>query len=101
MAFSELQVALAGAGAAVVAMVWGYNEWQERKHRRNAERIFKGGQGDALLDGETVEAAPVADTVRREPGERLEPLAGVQTRSTTAARVRRSGGRLHPVFRGK
>jgi hypothetical protein len=75
MAFSELQVALAGAGAAVVAMVWGYNEWQERKHRRNAERIFKGGQGDALLDGETVEAAPVADTVRREPGERLEPLS--------------------------
>jgi hypothetical protein len=77
MAFSELQVALVGAGAAAVAIVWGYNAWQERKHRRNAERIFKGGQGDALLDGETAEAggALVADAVRREPGERLEPRA--------------------------
>jgi hypothetical protein len=75
MAFSELQVALAGAGAAAVAMVLGYNAWQERKHRKTAERIFKGGQGDALLGGEqaTAEVAPVADDIRREPGERQEP----------------------------
>jgi hypothetical protein len=51
MAFSELQVALAGAGVAAVAMVLGYNSWQERKHRKAAERIFKGGQGDVLLGG--------------------------------------------------
>lgn len=75
MAFSELQVALVGAGAAAVAMVWGYNAWQERKHRKAAERIFKGEQGDVLVGGEqaTPEAAQPAEEFRREPGERMEP----------------------------
>jgi hypothetical protein len=77
MAFSELQVALAGAGVAAVAMVLGYNAWQERKHRKAAERIFKGGQGDVLLGGEQAATggAPAADEIRREPGERQEPPA--------------------------
>jgi hypothetical protein len=51
MAFSELQIALIGAGAAAVALVWGYNLWQDRQHRKTAERIFKGSEGDALLPG--------------------------------------------------
>ncbi|TRZ97249.1 MAG: ZipA [Rhodocyclaceae bacterium] len=75
MAISELQIALIGAGAAAVVLVWAYNAWQDRQHRKNADRIFKGGQGDALLDGQQVagvEALP-ADDIRREPGERLEP----------------------------
>ncbi|MCK9382947.1 MAG: cell division protein ZipA C-terminal FtsZ-binding domain-containing protein [Sulfuritalea sp.] len=71
MAISELQVALIGAGAAGVALVWGYNAWQERQHRKTADRIFKGGQGDALLAGE--EPAAV---VPGEPGERQEPHFG-------------------------
>jgi hypothetical protein len=75
MAFSELQVALAGAGVAVVVMVLGYNAWLERKHRKAAERIFKGGQDDVLVGGEqaTTEIAPAAAELRREPGERMEP----------------------------
>ena len=75
MAISELQVALIGAGAAAVAGVWAYNGWQEGKHRKNAERIFKGGEGDVLLGGEQSAAGsvPVAEDVRREPGERQEP----------------------------
>ncbi|MCK9388690.1 MAG: cell division protein ZipA [Sulfuritalea sp.] len=64
MAISELQVALVGAGAAAVALVWGYNAWQERRHRKIADRIFKGGQGDALLGAEDPEAE---DSGRREP----------------------------------
>ena len=48
MALSELQIALIGAGAVGVAMVWGYNVWQDRQHRKTADRIFSGGQGDAL-----------------------------------------------------
>jgi len=48
MAISELQIALIGAGTVAVAIVWGYNAWQERRHRKTADRIFKGGQGDAL-----------------------------------------------------
>lgn len=79
MAISELQIALIGAGAAAVGMVWGYNAWQDRKHRSTAERIFKGGQGDALLDGQpsaTPAAPPAAYDTRREPMERLEPRFG-------------------------
>jgi len=77
MAISELQIALFGTGAAAVALVWGYNAWQERKHRKTADRIFKGHEGDALLDGA---AAPSIAGVRREPGERQEPhFAGEQS----------------------
>ncbi len=65
MAFSELQIALVGAGIAGVALVWGYNLWQDRKHRKAAERIFQGGEGDALLAANAAPAA--ADTARREP----------------------------------
>ena len=76
MAISELQIALIGAGAVAVGLVWGYNVWQDRKHRNAAERIFKGGQGDALLGGRSV-VMPVGlaadEPVRREPGERHEP----------------------------
>ena len=74
---NELQIALLGAGVAAVAAVWIYNLWQERTHKKLAEKIFKGGQPDVLLkgqggepdDGERIEpaAAPV--------GERIEPVA--------------------------
>ena len=70
MAVSELQIALIGAGVAAVALVWGYNAWQDRKHRKTAEKIFKGGQGDALLDGQPAAAAALAQPAsgaRREP----------------------------------
>ena len=54
MALSELQIALIGAGTVAVALVWGYNLRQDRKHRQTAEKIFKGGDGDALLTGNAV-----------------------------------------------
>ncbi|HQR04692.1 MAG: hypothetical protein JSR19_05815 [Proteobacteria bacterium] len=81
---SDFQLTLIGAGAALVALVWGYNLWQERKHRKAAERIFRGSQPDVLLPAE----APASDEMeegviglvrRREgsadplSGERLEP----------------------------
>jgi len=66
MAISELQIALVGAGAAAVALVWGYNAWQERRHRKTADRIFKGGQGDALL-GSDDRGPGTGDSDRREP----------------------------------
>ena len=69
MAISELQIALIGAGAAAVGLVWGYNAWQDRKHRKTADRIFKGGAGDALLDGRQASGAdvPPGDDTRQEP----------------------------------
>ena len=69
MAISELQIALIGAGVAGVAMVWGYNLWQDRQHRKTADRIFKGGHGDALLPEEKVQetSSGVQDDERQEP----------------------------------
>jgi hypothetical protein len=72
MAISELEIALIGAGVTGVAMVWVYNIWQDRKHRKAADRIFKGGEGDALLAGE--------------PGQKLEPgVAAMADESDAAA----------------
>lgn len=77
MAISELQIALIGAGAIGVAIVWGYNVWQDRQHRKTADRIFNGEQDDALLGPEADAAAPEEDSGRREPhfSDVVEPLA--------------------------
>ncbi|NJD35517.1 MAG: ZipA [Betaproteobacteria bacterium] len=77
MAISELQIALIGAGAAGVAMVWAYNIWQDRQHRKTADRIFKGGQGDALLpEGREPGTSPAAAAYGAEDRERQEPHFG-------------------------
>ena len=67
---SELQLALVGAGVAVVVLIVGYNKWQEAKHRRNAERAFKSEHRDVLLESPPA-AEPAAE--RREPGLAGEP----------------------------
>lgn len=81
---SDFQLALLAAGIAVVGCVWGYNVWQERKHRKIAERLFKGEQPDALLGEDDQRASALlpnsADAARDgriEPGLSLEegPLA--------------------------
>jgi len=70
---NELQVAMIGAGAAAVAAVWGYNKWQENQQKRLAEKVFKGGQADALLGDrhapgtEPGGMTPAFDDKRREP----------------------------------
>ncbi len=75
MAFSELQIALIGAGVVAVAMVWGYNAWQDSKHRKTADEIFKSKQGDALLGDQEAPAAEglAMEALRREPAERVDP----------------------------
>lgn len=95
MAFSELQIALIGAGIVAVAMVWGYNVWQDRKHRTTADDIFRNTQGDALL-GEREKPAPdglAKGAWRQEPGERREPgLGGIEPADE---RVEGSGADVH------
>lgn len=59
---SELQLYLLAGGVLFVAAVFGYNVWQERKARRQAEKAFGKAPGDALFDPP---AAPAAE--RREP----------------------------------
>ena len=75
MAISELQIALIGAGVAAVGIVWGYNVWQDRQHRKTAARIFKGGQDDALLGAEGAAPPPgkPAGGPESMDGERREP----------------------------
>jgi hypothetical protein len=76
---SDLQLALIAAGALGVALVWGYNVWQERQHRKTAERIFNGGQGDALAEdgGQRTEdgGQGTEDRERQEP--RIADASGV------------------------
>lgn len=64
---SELQIGLIGAGVVVFIAIVAYNKWQERKHRKHAEGVFRSDHRDVLL--EPGEAAPVAD-----PGARREPV---------------------------
>ena len=44
---SELQLALIAGGVAVVASVWGYNRWQERRQQQQAEQLFGDRSGGA------------------------------------------------------
>ncbi|WIM06046.1 MAG: cell division protein ZipA C-terminal FtsZ-binding domain-containing protein [Candidatus Nitricoxidivorans perseverans] len=62
---NDLQTALIAAGSAAVVVVWAYNRWQERSHRKLAEKVFHGGQPDILMKGQPDEAEP--------PTERIEP----------------------------
>ncbi|MCX9156547.1 cell division protein ZipA C-terminal FtsZ-binding domain-containing protein [Niveibacterium sp. 24ML] len=68
MAGNELLYGLIGSGAGIVVLVVGYNAWQERKARRNAEKAFRSEHRDVLLEG----AGAGADM---EPGERKEPAS--------------------------
>ena len=86
MAISELQIALIGAGVAGVAMVWGYNIWQDRQHRKIADRIFKDGQGDALQpEYKEPLTSPMEDSFAAEGSERQEPHFGDEADGGTDA----------------
>ncbi len=88
---SDLQIALIAAGIAVVAGVWGYNKWLERRHRQLADKIFRGDQADVLLGAdETTEAGPATIPAidppaaeRLEPTERCEPVARIEPAERT------------------
>ncbi len=65
---SELQIALIGAGIGAVVLIVGYNKWQERKHRRDAEKAFKSEHRDVLLEPRSGSGSGGDDAAeRREP----------------------------------
>lgn len=68
---SDLQLSLIGAGITLVALVFAYNKWQERKHRRLAERVFRGDHPDVLLGRKQAEPAEGGGAADGE--ERIEP----------------------------
>lgn len=67
---SELQLSLIVAGIALVAGVFAYNKWQERKHRKLAERVFRGNHPDVLLGRRDAAAGENGEA----DGERIEPV---------------------------
>lgn len=89
MVISELQWALMGTGGVAIVAVWGYNIWQDRQHRKVAERLFKGEQSDVLLqaapadvnefDAADTDSGPVTTAAfdqpeqRNQRNQRLEP----------------------------
>lgn len=81
---TELQYGLIGLGVAAIAGVLAYNKWQERAHRKVAEKLLKAEHGDALMGAADEGKAPVAARTRSEPtdaGHRREPvLAGGEAR---------------------
>lgn len=69
---NDLQLALIGFGVFLVAAVWAYNFWQERKHRRQAEKVLPPGTADVLIagraeDGGAPDAAGAKVAIPREP----------------------------------
>jgi hypothetical protein len=72
---SDLQLSLIGLGIVLVGGVFAYNKWQERKHRKLAERVFRGDHPDVLLG----RPQAAADASREPLSERLEPA--IQARS--------------------
>ena len=64
---SELQIALIGFGVVLVGAVWGYNLWQEKRHRQRAEDILPAKDAkdsDVLMAGRE---SPPEEAPRSEP----------------------------------
>ncbi len=71
---SDLQLSLIALGVLLVAAVWGYNAYVERRARRRAEASFRATHPDALLDPTPARREPVMGDL---PGEdRQEPALG-------------------------
>ena len=77
---SELQLGLAAVGVIVVLGIFGYNKWQERHARRDADARFKSDHDDVLLD-----ATKVAAKVAPKPELRAEPRLEPRLNATTPA----------------
>ena len=73
---SELQIGLLAIGALVVAGVLAYNRVQERGARRAAEKAFRSGHSDVLMDGPAPKAVsePAHEVPRQ--AERAAPARG-------------------------
>ena len=69
---SDLQLSLIVLGVALVGGVFAYNKWQERKHRKLAERVFRADHPDVLLGRQQADS-PEAAWGETTAAERIEP----------------------------
>lgn len=82
---TELQYGMIALSVLVIAGVFGYNKWQESRHRKLAEAALKPQMDDVLLDRPTAEFSPKtdpADIVREEPVCGAEPELRVDLTDT-------------------
>lgn len=87
---TELQMGLIGLGATAVAVVLGYNKWQEVRQRKLAEQLLSAAHSDVLLDEAdpgVADPAPAADNV-------VEPFLA----DPAAAHGLTHEERIEPVF---
>ncbi|MCL2523818.1 MAG: cell division protein ZipA C-terminal FtsZ-binding domain-containing protein [Betaproteobacteria bacterium] len=84
---TELQWGLIGLGGAAVLGVFAYNKWQERRHRKLAEKVMRPQHEDVLLGGGSLAASEAAPAVaeHRAPAERREPVLGEMGEAVPAA----------------
>jgi ZipA, C-terminal FtsZ-binding domain len=91
---SELQIGLLAVGVIVVAGILAYNATQERRARRAAERAFRSGHADVLMDGDAVRQEPRFDAPARRvppaeqaalPDARVDYVIELSLRQATAA----------------
>ncbi|MDB5812606.1 MAG: ZipA FtsZ-binding region protein [Betaproteobacteria bacterium] len=86
---SDLQTALLGIGACVVAGVYAFNRWQERQFRRRTEVAFEREHDDVLMP------AAALPPLEAEPTARIEPRLESDVAPTSAART--VGTRAQPL----
>lgn len=82
---TELQYGMIALSVLVIAGVFGYNKWQESRHRKLAEAALKPQMDDVLLDRPTAEFSQKtdpADIVREEPVWGAEPELRVDLTDT-------------------
>jgi FtsZ-interacting cell division protein ZipA len=88
---SELQLSLIVIGALSVGGVWAYNQWQERKQRQLAQKVFRGNpaQQDVLMQEPVQEGDGVSPFAETPPAlnERIEPrfITPLDTEDTALA----------------
>lgn len=71
---SELQISLLAIGLLIVAGVYGFNRFQERKYRRIAEKAFPSRREDVLLDGGTDVLPDAREMTDFREESRIEPI---------------------------
>jgi ZipA, C-terminal FtsZ-binding domain len=64
---SDLQIGLLVVGVLLVAGIFAYNAVQERRARHTAERAFRSGHADVLMDGAGQRLEPRFDAPGRRP----------------------------------
>ena len=89
---TELQMGLIGLGATAVVGVVAYNKWQERQHRKLAEKMLNTQHEDVLLDAAA--SAPSADAFVENEAEAFAVSPESANLPAQAA-----GERIEPVLR--